>query len=350
MRTISLGERVWHFSHAIGQDSVIRGVRYPCSVAVGRDDTIWVLSRGMPVTSTADDVVIAHQPKIGKWSVSDGILLGDFARNEFVWPTALAADSEGNLYCCDEQGNFVAVFGPDGPYYTFPEYDASGEALARWGEHGSEPGQLDAPSGMAFDRDDNLYIVDSGNDRVQKFTGDGRFLDSWGSNGSGDGELDSPWGITIDAQGDVYVADWGNDRVQKFSPDGGFIMSYGTSPDDEETLDHPSDVAVDGDGDVYVADWGNSRVRIFEPDGEVIGSLYGDATELFGPVKESVEEVEDLAKAYRRTGDRTPMGRFNRPVAVEVDSQGRLFVVDSRRGRVQVYVKDPAYEDVRLNL
>ena len=350
MRTISFGERVWHFSHAIGQDSVIRGVRYPCSVAVGGDDTIWVLSRGMPVTSTADDVVIAHQPKIGKWSVSDGVLLGDFARNEFVWPTALAADSAGNLYCCDEQGNFVALFGPDGPYYTFPEYDPSGEALTRWGEQGSEPGQLDAPSGMAFDRDDNLHIVDSGNDRVQKFTGDGRFLDSWGTNGGGDGELDSPWGITIDAHGDIYVADWGNSRVQKFSADGGFLMSYGTSPDDEEPLDHPSDVAVDGDGDVYVADWGNSRVRIFEPDGEVIGSLYGDATELFGPVKESVEEVEDLAKAYRRTGDRTPMGRFNRPVAVEVDAQGRLYVVDSRRGRVQIYVKDPAYEDVRLNL
>ena len=179
---------------------------------------------------------------------------------------------------------------------------------------------------------------------------DGRFLDAWGSRGSGDGELDSPWGIALDAHGDVYVADWGNDRVQKFSPNGRFIVSYGASPDDDNPLDHPSDVAVDSDGDVYVADWGNKRVQIFEPDGEVIGAIYGDATELTGPVKENVEAVEDNAKAYRRTGDRTPLGRFERPVAVAVDAKGRLFVVDTRRGRVQVYVKDPDYEDVRLNV
>ena len=67
-------------------------------------------------------------------------------------------------------------------------------------------------------------------------------------------------------------------------------------------------------------------------------------------VKENVEAVEDNAKAYRRTGDRTQLGRFERPVAVAVDAKGRLFVVDSRRGRVQVYVKDPDYEDVRLNV
>ena len=349
MRTITAGGRAWHFSHAIGQDSVVQGMRYPCSVAVGGGDTIWVLSRGMQVRPIAHDITVGHQPKIGKWSVSDGVRVGDFARNEFVWPTALATDGDDNLYCCDEYGNFVAVFGPDGPYYTFPEYDPSGEALTRWGEHGSEPGQLDGPSGMAFDRDDNLFVVDGGNNRVQKFTKGGRLLDCWGGAGSGDGEFDSPWGIAIDAQGDVYVADWGNDRVQKFSPDGRFVTSYGTSPDDEP-LDHPSDVAVDGDGDVYVADWGNSRVQVFEPDGEVVGAIYGDATEFFGPVKENVEAVDDLVKAYRRTGDRTPLGRFNRPVAVEVDAQGRLYVVDSRRGRVQVYVKDPAYEDVRLNL
>ena len=170
MRTISFGVRVWHFSHAIGQDSVVRGVRYPCSVAVGGGDTIWVLSRGMPVRPLAEEINIAHQPKIGKWSVDDGVRIGDFARNEFVWPTALAADSGGNLYCCDEYGDFVAVFAPDGPYYPFPEYDPAGEALVRWGERGSQPGQLDGPSGMAFDREDNLYIVDSGNDRVQKFS------------------------------------------------------------------------------------------------------------------------------------------------------------------------------------
>ncbi len=349
MRTITLADRAWHFKHAIGHDSVNRGMRYPCSVAVA-DDAIWVLSRGMPVRPLAHDITVSHQPKIGKWEIDTGERIGDFARNEFTWPTALTVDSDGYLYCCDEYENDVAVFGSDGPYYPLPEYDASGEALRRWGEAGPLPGQLDGPSGMAFDAEDNLYIVDSGNNRVQKFTKDGKHLDTWGGPGSGDGELDSPWGISLDAQGDIFIADWGNSRVQMFSPDGGFIRSYGTSPDDGDPLDHPADVAVDSDGDVYVADWGNKRVQIYEPEGEVVGALYGNATEFFGPVKEHVEGTEDYAKAYRRAGDLTALGRFDRPMAVEVDAQDRLFVVDSRPGRVQVYAKDPAYEPVRLNI
>ena len=350
MKTITLAGRTWHFSHAVGRDNINAGFRYPCSMAFAGDGAIWVLSRGMPIWPLDHDFTVTYQPKIGKWSVDDGVQIGDFARNEFTWPTALATDSDGYLYCCDEYGSFVAVFGPDGPYYEIPQYDPAGEALRKWGEKGSEPGQLDRPSGMEFDSGDNLYIVDSGNNRVQKFTKDGRLLDAWGCYGVTEGRLDRPWGITLDAEGYVYVADWGNSRVQKFSSDGRFVMSYGASPDDGDALRHPSDVAVDGDGDVYVADWGNKRVCIFEPDGGVIGSIYGDATEFFGPVKEAIEASPIYSKAYSRTDDLTQMGRFDRPVSIEVDDQDRLFVVDSRRGRVQIYIKDPAYEDVRLNL
>ena len=350
MKTITLAGRSWHFSHAVGRDNINTGFRYPCSMAFAGDGAMWVLSRGMPIWPLDHDFTVTYQPKIGKWSVDDGVQIGDFARNEFTWPTALATDSDGYLYCCDEYGSFVSVFGPDGPYYEIPQYDPAGEAVRKWGENGSEPGQLDRPSGMEFDSDDNLYIVDSGNNRMQKFTRDGQLLDTWGCHGVTEGRLDRPWGITLDTEGYVYVADWGNSRVQKFSPDGRFVMSYGASPDDGDALRHPSDVAVDSDGDVYVADWGNKRVCIFEPDGGFIGSLHGDATEFFGPVKEAIEASPIYSKAYSRTDDLTQMGRFDRPVGIEVDDQDRLFVVDSRRGRVQVYIKDPAYEDVRLNL
>ena len=197
MKTITLAGRAWHFSHAVGRDNINTGFRYPCSMAFSGDGSIWVLSRGMPIWPLDHDFTVTYQPKIGKWSVDDGMQIGDFARNEFTWPTALATDSEGYLYCCDEYGSFVAVFGPDGPYYELPQYDAAGEALGKWGHKGSEPGQLDRPSGMAFDRDDNLYVVDSGNNRVQKFTRDGRLLDIWGENGVGEGAFDRPWGLTL---------------------------------------------------------------------------------------------------------------------------------------------------------
>ncbi|GIT13592.1 MAG: hypothetical protein CM1200mP35_04120 [Chloroflexota bacterium] len=76
------------------------------------------------------------------------------------------------------------------------------------GVQGSGDGELDRPSGMIFDQDNNLLIVDSGNHRVQKFSKDGKFINKFGTEGSGPGELNMPWGITLDKSGNIYVADW----------------------------------------------------------------------------------------------------------------------------------------------
>ena len=73
------------------------------------------------------------------------------------------------------------------------------------------------PAGLAVDGENNLFVVDSQNHRVQKFTRDGQYLGGWGSEGSDPGQFNKPWGICTDNEGDVYVADWKNDRVQKFS-------------------------------------------------------------------------------------------------------------------------------------
>ena len=75
---------------------------------------------------------------------------------------------------------------------------------------------MEGPSGLAFDVDGNLYISDTQNNRIHKFTIDGKFLLSWGSPGTNPGQFYLPWGITVDSTGDVWAADWGNDRVQKF--------------------------------------------------------------------------------------------------------------------------------------
>lgn len=343
MQTITLADRTWHFSHTVGCDNINRGFRYPCDIAFDSNNHVWVLSRGMPIWPD-DSLTVTYRPKIGKWSIEDGDQIGDFGRNEFIWPTSLASDSNGDLYCCDEYGNFVAVFGPDGPYYKLPEYDPSGESTQKWGEHGNLPGQLNGPAGIEFDQNDNLYLVDSGNNRIQIFTKDGRFIDTWGDFGTDPGQFNNPWGITIDSESNILVADWGNHRIQKFTPDGNFVMSIESTPQDDDPLYYPSDVAVDRAGDIYVADWGNNRVKIFEPNGNVIGALYGDATELYEPIKTAVENSPTSSKAYARISDLSPLGRFNRPVAVKVDKSDRLFVVDSRRGRIQIYSKDQDYE------
>ena len=112
---------------------------------------------------------------------------------------------------------------------------------------------------MVFDADDNMIMVDSQNNRIQKLTKNGEFISSFGTRGSGNGEFNLPWGIDLDAEDNIYVADWRNDRIQKFTHDGNFLMTIGSPGVEPGELNRPTDVAVDSSGMIYVADWGNER-------------------------------------------------------------------------------------------
>jgi DNA-binding beta-propeller fold protein YncE len=89
-------------------------------------------------------------------------------------------------------------------------------------------GSFRFPTGIAIDKDGNVYVADSWNNRIQKFTSDGTFITKWGSTGSGDGEFRFPTGIAIDKDGNVYVADFSNNRIQKFTSNGTFITQVGS--------------------------------------------------------------------------------------------------------------------------
>ena len=346
MKTTVARGRVWHYSHAMGRPSnedngATGGFIQPVSIAVAPDGLLFVLSRGSGA-SKSEDGSPDKSRRIGRTTIEEEHK-GDFARSEFTWPTGMAIASDGNVYVSDEAENFIKAFRPDAKY-PFPEYDPDGEAINRWGATGASEGQLDGPSGLAFDADDNLYVVDGRNDRVQKFTKDGRHLSSWGTHGMAEGQFRAPWGITIDQAGDVYVADWGNDRVQKFTPDGTHLLSFEGTPEDGGDLWHPADVAVDSDGDVYVTDWGNRRVKIYDSDGEPIAALYGDVDAYSKAANYELERGDGLVrKMMALTEDSVDQVRnFLRPTAIEVYPGDRIVISDSR-GRLLVYDKDNDY-------
>ena len=342
MRTIAAAGRAWHFSHTLGRNTAEHngrtgGFAYPMDVAAAGNDIIFVISRGYGynLRGYGGDLYC----RIGKTTI-DEEHVGDMARSGFTWPTSIAVARDGVVYVSDEHENSISYYDPDA-ILPFPEFDSDGEDLGRWGVAGSDDGRLNGPTGIAFDADDNLFVVDSLNHRVQKFTRDGRFLSSWGIRGDAEGQFDHPWGITIDGEGSVYVADWGNHRVQKFTPDGEHLLTFsGTAGD---ALDNPSGVAVDGDGDVYVVDWGNKRVQIFEPDGEVITGLYGDAT---GFSKAGIylinRDPESMKQLNQSEGLMEKMVRFGRPIGIEIDESDRIIVTDAP-GRLMVYAKDNDY-------
>jgi len=155
----------------------------------------------------------------------------------------------------------------------------------------------------------DVYVVDSGNDRVQRFDPDGNFLSKFGSAGSGPGQFEEPQAIAVDqASGDLYVADRGNDRVQQFDADGTFVNQFGGAGSGDGQMSKPRGVAIDpSSGDVLVADTGNNRIQRFNANGE-FQAKFGEAG----------------------GGD----GQFTEPWRVAVDSTGDVYVME-RFGRVQ---------------
>lgn len=331
LTTVAAG-RVFDYSHCMGMYSTSGvGFLVPMDFALGSNEMVYVLNRGVDeITLRISKCTLNHEfvGDIGRYGMGDG---------QFVWPMALALDQEENIYVSDENLNRITVM------------DKGGQFLSKWGESGSAEGQLDGPSGMAIDTAGNVYVVDSRNHRVQRFTVDGQCLGSWGNEGSGEGQFNKPWGICLDGEGHVYVADWKNDRVQKFTAEGKFLAEFKETSEGVGALNRPTDVAVDSDGDVYVADWGNHQVKIYEPNGKFIASLVGDAEQPSPWVQDYIDANPDVAKARRRTNMEVEW-RFNRPIAVNLDADDRLFVAEAVRHRIQIYTKERNYAEAALNL
>lgn len=319
-------DRTFTYSHSVGRNEFAgSGFRNPMDLALGEDDVVYVLNRsyesrpdGIRVTvCTLDEDYISE---FGSYGEEDG---------QFVWPTSIALDQEGNAYVADEWLNRITIFNGDGEY------------LRKWGTSGSGPGELDRPAGLAISSDGHIFISDSRNHRIQKFTLDGQFVAQFGSFGTEPGQLNLPWGIALDQDGRVYVADWRNDRIQQFGPDGEWLASFGTSGDTVGQFNRPTGVAVDKDGDVYVADWRNNRVQVLAPDGRFITALTGNH-QLSQWGKDKLLSNPDMIR-QRHLAVLSDGGGFERslrrPSAVKVDDQYRIVIVDNTAGRLQVYTK-----------
>lgn len=155
----------------------------------------------------------------------------------------------------------------------------AGTAVDRWGGYGAAPGAFNAPWDVAVGSDGYLYVADTWNHRIQKLNAQGQPVLSWGrhaqvtvNDSSTFGAFYGPRSVVVSPTGDVYVADTGNDRVQVFDAEGTFLRWIGGSGSDIGQLNEPTGIALGDDGELYVADAWNARIQVFDAVGQFLRS------------------------------------------------------------------------------
>ena len=182
----------------------------------------------------------------------------------FNAPRGIRVAPDGTLYVADSRNHRIQHLAADGT------------VLHTWGVFGDSntgavpDGAFNEPWDVAIGPDGSIYVTDTWNHRVQKFTADGRFLAKWGQFGQGETPTAfwGPRGLAIDQQGRLYVMDTGNKRVVVFDGNGNFLAQFGTAGFGEGQFDEPVGIAIDADGNAYITDTWNQRVQVFAPGGE----------------------------------------------------------------------------------
>jgi uncharacterized protein (TIGR03437 family) len=204
-------------------------------------------------------------------------------------PVSLALDAAGNLYIADSALNRVRVVGSDGNIRNFAGTGQTGST----GDSGpATAATLTSPTAIAFDSNGNLYIADTGNNIIRKVTPGGTISTFAGNRGKGNAgnggqatraSFNAPAGVTVDKSGNVYIADTGNSWIRVVTPDGlvdryaGYDPSQGTGFGGggdptlalNATLNSPGSLAVDSSGNLYFAELGAPRVREITTAGRV---------------------------------------------------------------------------------
>jgi uncharacterized protein (TIGR03663 family) len=268
-------------------------------------------------------------------------------------PAGLTVDRDGNVYVADSLNHRVQKYGPDGRYlatlggpqqfrepwgvavdrdgtiyvadtwnHRIQKFDRAFRLLAIWGSPVRQVGlpnpdslELYGPRAIAIDGEGNLWVTDTGNNRVLKFSPDGQPLGSFGGPGNGPGQFQEPVGIAIAPNGDILVTDTWNGRVQRFDAAFGYKGEFRVEGWEDRGAENKPYLAVGSDGSVYVTVPNAGAVLVYAPDGRPLGAL--------------------------RVADASP-GGGTRPLGVAAGPGGVLWVSDGAAGTItRLLVRHP---------
>lgn len=221
---------------------------------------------------------------------------------ERISPSGLALDGEQNLYVLEPRYQRILV------------YDSAEKYLRSI----NIVNKSRRPVAVAIDKDRRrLYVSDVTLNKITAFDLNGTELFSFGGSGTSEGLFNKPVGIAIASNGDIIIADAFNARIQVFNASGKFLRMFGKRGDGIGNFQLIKSVAVDPEDNIYVVDARSHVVNVFNQSGDlltVFGSFYSVAT----------------------SGKQAP-GGFAMPVGIDIDSRGRIHVVDQLNSRIQFF-------------
>ena len=258
----------------------------------------------------------------------------------FTQVAGVAVDSYDNVYVFNRSPHPIIVF------------DREGKFLNSWGE-----GIFKTPHGIYMEHDDHVYLADSGNHTVRKFTTGGKLVMTIGTEnraGTNGAPFNRPTDVAISSSGEIFVSDgYGNSRMHRYSPDGKLLQSWGELGNGVGQFDLPHGVFVDKQDRVCVADRENHRIQIFTPNGEFITQwagfrqpctvfIDGDDSIYVPELQHRISILSLDGELQARWGGKSSHdpGLFVAPHTACTDSHGDLYVGEVLEGqRIQKFVR-----------
>ncbi len=347
--------------------------------------------------SSTGDVIQTVTPaasgKDAKVPLAYSLMFGSpgYEGGQFEGPEHDALDSHGNLWVTDYGHNRIEELSAAGKFmlavgWGVKDGKAEAETCAtptecKAGISGSGKGQFNGPIGIAVNQtNNNVYVADYNNGRIEELSSTGTWLASIGSKGSTGGAFSSPQGVTIDSSGNLWVADYGNNRIQELSSSGTFLLAIGWGVKDGKAeaeacttateckagisgsgngqMANPAALTFAG-GNVYVADYSNNRVDEFSTAGAYISKFGSKGTAMGkfeGPHDIATEAASGdlyvVDKGNNRVQKFTPAGSFlatfgsngsgngqlEHPDGMTITSAGAVYVIDSLADRIEEWV------------
>ena len=281
------------------------GFSDPFGIAVGIDGTIYVSDAGESnrIRKLTPEGTLTLLAGGGEGFADDG-----GASAFFNTPSGLAIDSNGNIYVADTGNNRIRKVTPAGSVTT-----VAGDGTPGYHDGPAKQARFNGPIGVAVDERGDVFVADTYNDRIRMIASDGQVttVSGGGTPGYVDGDrntslFDTPCGVVVMRDGTLIVADTGNDRLRKISPDGN-VSTVAASVNGEE-LSSPIGLALTHDNFIYVTELDRSRVIQIAPDG-------------------SAHVIAGNGPGFADGSDGV---RFNQPAGIAVHPRtGELYVADS---------------------